>query len=176
MSPLQPSLPDGWHRTGQGDPKRYRVGEDPARQGVLTIESLDVLGDLSGAFGALARTIAAAGFHGRKVELDAELMGEACDQAAIWMRVDSAVAGKWLRFDNLIDRPNPAALSGSFNWTARTIVLDVPEAAVQIVYGILLVGAGTLLARDIRVSFAPPGTPRTDTTRRPSGFGDGVPA
>jgi hypothetical protein len=92
------------------------------------------------------------------------------------MRVDTAVAGKWLRFDNLIDRPNPAALSGSFNWTPRTIVLDVPEAAVQIVYGILLVGAGTLRARDIRVSFAPPGTLRTDAPRRPSGFGDGVPA
>jgi hypothetical protein len=59
------------------------VGQDSARQGALTIESLDVLGDLSGAFGALARTVAAAGFHGRKVELDAELMGEACDQAAI---------------------------------------------------------------------------------------------
>ena len=61
-------------------------------------------------------------------------------------------------------------LTGNFGWTRRTIVLDVPQAAATIVYGALLVGAGTLLVRGIRLDIAGPEAERTDYPRRPGGL------
>jgi hypothetical protein len=171
----QPKLPPGWYRTGQWDPDLHRMGPDPERPGTLKIETLkDTVAE--GAFASLAQTILADDFRGGKIRFSAELMGEQCDRAAIWMRIDSAVAGKWLRFDNLIDRAGAGPLTGSFGWTGRTIVLDVRQAAEKIVYGVMLVGAGRLWARAIDVGVANPDAPRTDYPRRPSGFGEGVPA
>ena len=172
----QPRLPPGWYRTGQWSPEVHSMGADPGRPGTLKIEALagSELGE--GAFGSLARTMPADGYRGGKIRFTAELMGTDCDRAAIWMRVDSSLKGKWLRFDNLIDRAGPGPLSGSFGWTARTIVLDVPEQAARIVYGVMLIGAGTLWARAIEVGAADPDTPRTDYPQPRSGRGDGVPA
>jgi hypothetical protein len=92
------------------------------------------------------------------------------------MRVDPEERGKWLRFDNLIDRAGAGPLIGTFGWTRRTIVLDVPEAAGTIVYGALLKGTGTLRVRQIQLDVADPDAERTDFPRRPTGFGEGVPA
>jgi hypothetical protein len=172
---MQPKLPRGWYRTGLWTPDRYRMGIDPAHARPLHIESSRDA-DLAGAYGSLATTILADDFRGGKIRFSAELSGEGCEQAAIWMRIDSAVEGRWLRFDNLIDRAGAGPLTGSFYWTQRIIVLDVPETAEKITYGVMLVGVGTVWARSLDIGAADPDTSRTDYPRRPTGFGDGVPA
>ena len=164
-------LPPGWYRTSTVDPALYRSGADPDAGGALMIESRAVAATLSSRAGALGCTFLPDDFRGGLVRLSAELRGEDCDAAAIWMRIDSAVPGQWLRFDNLIDRDGAGPLRGTFDWTRRTIVLDVPAEAERILYGILLKGTGRMWARDIGIAAAPPGTARTDYPRRPSGLG-----
>lgn len=171
-----PPLPRGWHRTGSTNPTLHRMGCDPDDPKLVRIESLVDADRIGGVFGSLAETILADDYRGGKIRLSAELKGEACHTAAIWMRVDPEERGKWLRFDNLIDRAGAGPLTGTFDWTSRSIVLDVPGAAATIHYGVLLVGAGTLRVRDIQLEHAGPDAERTDYPRRPTGFGEGVPA
>jgi hypothetical protein len=171
-----PLLPRGWYRTGSSNPMLHRMGSDPEEPGTLKIESLVEPERLGRLFGSLAETILADDYRGGRIRLSAELKGEGCRTAAIWMRVDGDVRGKWLSFDNLIDRAGTGPLTGSFDWTNRTIVLDVPWSAATILYGALLEGEGTLRARNIRLERAGPDAERTDYPRRPTGFGDGVPA
>jgi hypothetical protein len=45
-----------------------------------------------------------------------------------------------LSFDNMQDRP----IKGDSDWRAYSIVLDVPEQATGIAYGVLLAGAGSV--------------------------------
>lgn len=169
-------LPAGWYRTSTVDPALYRSGIDDSTDGALMIESLADAATIGHRAGALGRTLLASDFRGGLVRLTAELRGENCDTAAIWMRIDSAEPGQWLRFDNLIDRDGAGPLRGTFGWTRRDIVLDVPAEADRILCGVLLKGTGRLWARNIEIDDAPPGTARTDYPRRPSGYGGGVAA
>lgn len=170
-------LPRGWYRTSTVDPALYRSGLDPDVDGALFIESCADAATIGGRAAALGQTILPDAYRGRLVHLSAELKGANCDRAAtIWMRIDSAEPGKWLRFDNLIDRDGAGPLTGTFGWTPRHIVLDVPEEAERIVFGILLQGTGRMLARRIELNAAPPGAKRTDYPLRPSGSGSGIAA
>lgn len=170
-------LPRGWFRTSTVDPNLYWSGPDPREGGALRIESragADLVGERAAALG---QTILADDFRGRMVRLTAELKGEACARSAtIWMRIDAEEVGRWVRFDNLIDRDGVGPLTGTFDWTRRDIVLDVPDEAERIVFGILLQGTGRMWARGIEIDIAPPGSMRTDYPRRPSGFEGGVAA
>lgn len=170
-------LPRGWYRTSTVDPALYTSGPDPREGGALHIESTADAETIGRRAAALGQTILPDDFRGRLVRLTAELKGEGCARAAtIWMRIDSGEPGKWLRFDNLIDRDGVGPLTGTFDWMGRDIVLDVPDEAQRIVFGILLQGTGRMWARGIEISGAPPGTSRTDYPRRPSGLGGGVAA
>ena len=165
-------LPRGWFRTGSGDPALYWMGPD-AQEGHLHIASLVDAAILGDRFGSLGQSILSDDYRGQMIRLTAELKGIGCDAATIWMRIDSAVEGKWLRFDNLIDRAGVGPLSGTFDWTRREIVLDVPDDAESIVFGVLLKGTGKVWARGIDLDIAPAGARRTDYPRRASGFGFG---
>ena len=101
-------------------------------------------------FGTLIQSIPAEALRGRRVRLSAELSGSGVDRGVIWLRADGA-AGEVLAFDNLMARPVAGALSGAFDWTARSIELDIPVAAARLVFGPLLQGAGTLWARGFRI-------------------------
>lgn len=57
--------------------------------------------------------------------------------AGFWMRVDGADT-QVLRFDNMADR----AIKGSTGWTKYQVVLDIPENAENIAFGVLLDGSG----------------------------------
>ena len=170
-------LPRGWYRTSTVDPALYLSGPDPHEGGALHIESTADAETIGHRAGALGQTILPDDFRGRLVRLTAELKGENCARAAtIWMRIDGDETGKWLRFDNLIDRDGVGPLTRTFDWTRRDIVLDVPEEAQRIVFGILLQGTGRMWARGIKIGEAPPGSMRTDYPRRPSGLEGGIAA
>jgi hypothetical protein len=170
-------LPRGWYRTSTVDPALFMSGPDPAEAGAFYIESMTDADTIGGRAGALGQTILPDDFRGRMIRLTAELKGANCEDAAtIWMRIDGPEPGKWLRFDNLIDRDGIGPLRGTFNWTRRDIVLDVPDEAQSIVFGILLQGTGRMWARGIDIGEAPPGSARTDYPRRPSGFEGGIAA
>ena len=82
---------------------------------------------------------------GRRVRFSAFVKThEARDWAGLWMRVDKGL--KQLVLDNMHDRP----ISGTSAWHRYEIVLDVPQDATGISFGVLLVGSGTVWLNDAR--------------------------
>jgi hypothetical protein len=172
-------LPHGWHiHHGAGYPL-FEAGADPNDPGSVTIVSIsspDVVGQN---FATLMQSISAEDYRGRTLRLTADLRGDDVGYGTLWMRVDPQGGGKSLRFDNMLLREKDGALSGRFGWTERSIVLEVPDEAGTIHYGPMLKGSGQLWARNLRLDTVPATTATTDTRnfpRRPTGFGEGVPA
>lgn len=151
------ALPDGWiphHGNGRGAGERYhRLGLDPARPGTVLIESVVPAEIIGSQFATLMQSVDAADYAGRRVRLSAELCGEDVDRGVLWLRIDD-VAGKVLDFDNMLARPDEGALTGTFEWTGRSIVLDVAPSAASLHFGLMLKGAGRLWARRFRLDEA----------------------
>ncbi|SRR5258708_7138409 len=64
-------------------------------------------------------------------------------QASLWMRIDGEQ--RRLDFDNMNDR----AVSGTNDWKLYSVVLDVPNDAKNIFFGVLLIGKGQAWADDL---------------------------
>lgn len=152
-----PTLPNGWTITRQTDREIYRIGIDDEAQGAARIacrfgrEDGVVLPAHS--YGVMMQSITAAPYRGRKLALVAMIDTDDADAASIWMRVDQSV-GEVLRFDNMLDRSREGALRGTNPWTERRIVLDVPEKAASIHYGLLLSGYGRMRVKEMRLEEA----------------------
>jgi hypothetical protein len=97
------------------------------------------------------QSISADQYRGKRLELAADLKTEAASgMGSIWMRVDRS-PGQSIRFDNMGQRRADGALKGTVDWTARKIVLDVPDEATSIHFGILLQGSGKVWVKDFRL-------------------------
>jgi len=172
----RPVLPAGWMISG-GAPELYRIGIDGSEPGVVRLERIPGSGESREGFATLMQTIAAEDFIGRSLRLTAELRSEGAGKGALWMRIDPLSGGRYMRFDNMQSRTRDGALTGDADWTSRSVVLDVPEGAGTIHYGIMLNGAGSLWARNLTVEAADPSeisVTAPPLPRRPTnlGFGD----
>jgi hypothetical protein len=90
-------------------------------------------------FGTLMQSISAARYVGRRVRFAAAIKThEVSDWAGLWLRVDTASGTH--QIDNMYDRP----LSQSTEWLEADVVLDVPEQATSLHFGVLLSGSGAV--------------------------------
>lgn len=148
-------LPADWLMTNQTDPRYYRGGLDPREPGTVLIESrfkrdsgIDLTVD---SFASLMQSILADKFKGRRLKLTANLKTEDADAASIWMRIDGS-PGHVLRFDNMLNRKNDGALQGTKDWKTRSVILDVPQDAVNVHYGVILKGYGRVWAQSFEIT------------------------
>lgn len=150
--PLLP-IPSDWyvHRESQG---AYDIGLSPTvnYNGALcaTIRCLETLTETD-SFVTLMQSISATEFAGKRISLVANLKSNQCDGAVtIWLRIDGAGDGsgdcELLEFDNMENRDGNGPITGTTNWTKRSIVLDVPVSATSINYGFYLRGNGEAFA------------------------------
>lgn len=148
------ALPQGWFVTGHTEQKYYRLGLDPSSAGTALIESRFSRGDgialENDHYGVLMQSVVADSYRGKRIRLSASIRTEAADLGSIWMRVDKS-QGNVLRFDNMMARGSDGALKGTTGWSARHVVLDVPEEAESIHYGFLLRGYGRVWARSFKI-------------------------
>lgn len=82
----------------------------------------------------------------------------------MWMRVDKGSTS--VAFDNMHDRP----IKGATGWQPYAVVLDVPEDATGIYFGVLLNGPGPVWLSSVKfevVAFDVP-TTATSATQRPT--------
>ena len=76
-------------------------------------------------------------YLGKRVRFSAFVKTERAQEwAGLWMRVDKGT--QTAAFDNMHDRP----ITASTNWQKYDVVLDVPEDATGISFGVLLSGSG----------------------------------
>jgi hypothetical protein len=90
------------------------------------------------------------------VRLSAFVKGKDVQQGGLWMRVDTLKAT--VGFDNMQNRP----VAGTTDWKKYEIVLDVPQEAVFLPFGFLLVGKGQLWADDFQLELVGRDVPVTN--------------
>lgn len=115
--------------------------------------------------GALAQSVRADRYRGERVRLTGWLrtaMAEYVGQAGLWVRVDGA--RDVLVADFMSDR----AIVGTREWTAYSVVLDVPPDAVGITFGVALAGAGQLWLDDLTFDVVGRDVPTTNRMARES--------
>ena len=168
-------LPAAWLVSG-ANPELYRIGIDPSAPGIARLERIPGTGNDESRFATLMQSIDATDYVGRALRLTAQLRSESAGKGALWMRIDPAVGGRMLRFDNMHYRTKDGPLAGDTSWIERSVVLDVPEGAGSIHYGIMLSGGGSLWARDVSSEEADAGSATAGggtLPRRPTNLGFG---
>ena len=139
---LNASVPRGWLLAGS-KPADYDTGIDPVvkhnnTQSAYLKSKPSLLSDEK-VFGTLMQNFRATQYAGKRVRFSGFVKAEEVqDWAGLWMRIDkdSNVVG----FDNMQDRP----IKGTGDWREYSVVLDVPQDATNIAFGILLSQSGTV--------------------------------
>jgi len=137
---------DGWS-VWSSRPGAYRLSVERATDGpVATLRA----GDGAAGEASMSQTVLAGelrALRGRRARLEARLRSEDGEATVrLGMTVLDA-RNRILTSDNMEDR----ALLGAFGWTPASIVVDVPEAAAAVGYGISVSGAGPIHVAGVRL-------------------------
>lgn len=131
------NVPRGWFMAGS-KPQEFEAGVDAehAYQGHVSAFLKSKQSSVDG-FGTLMQSIRAEQYRGKRVRLSGFVNSqEVVGWAGLWMRVDQ---GKdMVVLDDMEDRP----IKGTTNWQRYDVVLDIPQNATGISFGILLAGTG----------------------------------
>jgi hypothetical protein len=146
-------LPPGWVRAGS-QPQDYEMGTDPkggragGPAGFIKGKTTEARG-----FGTLMQMFDAAEYRGKRIRFSASVKAAGIEKwAGLWMRIDGVPAAgsrapAMLGFDNMQGRP----IKGTSDWKPYQVVLDVPDEAQAIAFGILLEGPGQAWMDDLKL-------------------------
>jgi hypothetical protein len=156
--------PAGW---GRGPNLEYATEIDNevfySGNGSLRISSLN--GNLQGR-GDGGQVTKADSYRGKRVQFSAIIRTEnVSNGAALWFRVDGT-DGRTLAFDN--SQASDRKLQGNTDWTEVRLVLDVPENAGAMYYGVILAGRGRAWMDNARIAVVDERTPVTRAVVPPS--------
>ena len=148
---LQAAAPKGWFVAGS-KPTEYESGIDTvaAYNGHPSAYLKAKVSSVEG-FGTLMQDFRADHYLGKRVRFSAFVKTErAQDWAGLWMRVDKE--SKQLAFDNMQDR----SIKGTTDWKQYDVVLDVPQNATGIFFGVLLSGTGAVWLSEAKFEIVGP--------------------
>jgi hypothetical protein len=149
--------PAGWFLAGS-NPKDYETAVDrEVVHAAKTSVSLKGIGSQPAGFGTLMQMCKAGTYRGKRVRLSGYLRSQDLKSwAGLWFRVDGP-KGEPLAFDNMENRP----IKGTSDWTKCEIVLDVPDQAKELAYGVLLAGAGQVWMAELKFDIVEKSVPLT---------------
>ena len=144
------AVPRGWYLSGS-NATDYESGIDQTQYQGRRVVYLKAAPTTKG-FGTLMQDFRADDYAGKRVRLSAMLKTEnVANWAGLWMRVDKSSGAssspKMLAFDNMQDRP----VKGTEDWKNYNVVLDVPNDATGISFGVLLNGSGNVLLSNVKI-------------------------
>lgn len=144
------AVPRGWYLAGS-KPQDYQTGVNDAQYNGHRVAFLQSVATTPSGFGTLMQDFRADDYAGKRVRFSAMLKAESvADWAGLWMRIDkstSASSPKILVMDNMHDR----AVKGTEDWKSYQVVLDVPNDATGIFFGVLLSGSGNVMMSDAKI-------------------------
>jgi len=151
LSIAHAEAPEGWLLAGSA-PNDYEVElVSEARSGAASAKYFSKGKAKEDGFGTLMQNMQAVDYEGHRVRMSAWVKAEEVSNwAGLWLRVDGGKA-RSLSFDNMEDRP----ITGTQDWTKHEIVLDVPNGATNIAFGILVAGEGTVWLDDLSFEIVP---------------------
>jgi hypothetical protein len=158
-SPDEKLLPKGW---ANGTPANahssdYVTGLDTTEKHSGEASAyIKLVAAKSEGFSTLSQGVRAENYRGKRVRLSAFVKARDVEHGALWFRVDTVenIAG----FDNMDKRP----IMGTTDWKKYQLVLDVPQDAVVVPFGFMLMGNGELWADDFQLDVVGPDVPVTD--------------
>lgn len=143
---LNATVPAGWYIAGS-KPAEFEAGVDASA--VHNDHSSAYLKSKNSAvdgFGTLMQDFSADNYTGKRLRLSASVKAEGVRSwAGLWMRVDKQSTA--VAFDNMQDRP----ITGTTDWQDYAVVLNVPQDATGIFFGVLLTGPGTVWLNGVKV-------------------------
>ena len=147
------SLPEHWSASGSA-PDDYEMGsEERSDESIGFIRSRCATRE----FGTLMQSFIADQYRGSRLRFTAEVaVSRVTISAGIWLRIDGH-RKEVLGFDNMQDR----RLGGTRDWTKVEVVLDVPDDAAKVAFGILLHGEGQIQFRKLMFEQVPDSIPTT---------------
>lgn len=164
-------IPQGWQAGGDRR-EHYDIGIDTTLmfEGIqpAVIRYRENAPQNATGFATFVQNFDAEGYRGKRVRFSSAIMCEGCDGAAtIWVRADSDTV-QAVGFDNLESKGvgDPSGpISGTTEWTKRTIVLDIPETATKMSIGFYLRGKGAGYAAGFSLEQVSKTTPLTSGER-----------
>ena len=145
--------PRGWTATGEAPEAAEMVRACDVAHGGRCSARLSA-GPGSGMI-VMVQTVSVARYAGSRVVLAGWVKTEAAAAAQLWLRVD---AGRTVvALDNMSDRP----IAATTPWTEYRLVLDVPDGATALAYGLLLHGGGRAWVDDLSLTIVEPGEAAT---------------
>jgi hypothetical protein len=153
---LQGAVAQGWHLAGS-KPESYEAGTDlQASYNDHPSAYLKSTKAVSDGFGTLMQEFTADKYAGKRLRLSAFVKTEDVkDWAGLWMRVDKEA--KSVAFDNMENR----SIKGTTGWQHYQVVLDAPQDATGIFFGVLLSGSGTVWLNDVKFEVVGSDVPTT---------------
>lgn len=156
-------VPEGWILAGTA-PKDYQVSVLPEKREGNNVVLLE-----SGAnpdpskFGTLSQYCSADQYLGKRVRMTGYLKSENVKNwAGMWFRVDdSKQKDVAMSFDNMSDRP----IKNTTDWKKYEIVLDVPQQAGAMAFGVLLEGSGKVWISGISFEVVDQSVPTTNMVK-----------
>jgi hypothetical protein len=163
---VQAAAPAGWYLAGT-KPASYEVGIDAqAAYNGHPSAYLKAKEPVTDGFGTLSQAFRADKYAGKRLRFSAFAKSDGVlDWAGLWLRVDKDKA--IVAMDNMYDRP----IKGTTGWQKYEVVLDVPQDATGIFFGVLLDGPGAVWLNSAR--FEVVGTDVPTTGGKGSGLPDG---
>jgi hypothetical protein len=164
-------LPDKWHRAGNS-PECYSMmtvfGGGMDSSDAHTIRSIK---DTIIGFGTMMQSVDAKNYVGKRVMFSGYVQSQDVRRwAGLWFRVDKKEKAKgekypeMLAFDNMKIRP----ITGTTDWTNYQVVLDIPEAAGNLSFGVLLDGTGQVWFDQMSLNIVGDTVPVTDLMKQPT--------
>jgi hypothetical protein len=139
--------PAGWFKAGS-HPDDYAMMTDRAekRGGAASATIRCTADPPAEGFGTLMQQCGAKSYRGKRLRVTGYARSKDVENwAGFWVRVDG-LEKTGLAFDNMTARP----IKGTTEWTKYAIVLDVPEDAAVIAFGVLLGGKGQVWIDDLK--------------------------
>jgi hypothetical protein len=151
------TAPQGWMLQGDHR-KNYTTGVDQeAKYQGRPSAYLKSTPEATEGFGTLMQQFDAKEYVGKRVRFSAWVKSEnLSDWAGLWMRVDNST--RPVAFDNMQNR----AITGTTDWQNYSVVLDVPQDATGIFFGILLTKSGNVWLNSVKVETVGEDVPVTD--------------
>src|SRR5262249_4444428 len=125
--------PAGWSGGGEGYDLTVDAGSSRSGHGSGHIARRTGAPAGPNDFASLTQCIEPTDWRGQRVRLSGWLKTRDAGWAGLWMRVDGA-QNKSFAFDNMRNR----APKGTTEWTRYEVVLDVPQGAIRVCFGMLL--------------------------------------
>jgi hypothetical protein len=155
------ALPEGWMLAGS-DRSSYTADRDTAVKHGASVSALLASTKSTTGFGTMMQMFDAADYTGKRMRFSGWVKSETvASWAGLWMRVDgNGSPSRTLAFDNMQSR----GIKGTTDWTRYEVVLDVPDDAKAIAFGILLDGEGKVWLSDVKFESVSLSVPTTGSS------------